>query len=67
MVPVTRVTKEDLQIPREQSFGDRWDQIAAKVDIGSEGLPIGVQVVSYPYQEEVVLRVMQEIQSLLSP
>ena len=30
---------------------------------GSEGLPVNVQVASLPWQEEVVLRVMKEIET----
>ena len=31
---------------------------------GSEGLPIGVQVVAPPYSEEMVMRIMHEIETL---
>ena len=31
--------------------------------VGSEGLPLNVQVVALPWQEEQVLRVMKEIET----
>lgn len=30
---------------------------------GSEGLPVNVQVAALPWQEELVLRIMKEIQT----
>lgn len=30
--------------------------------VGAEGLPVNVQVVGLPYQEELVLRVMKELE-----
>lgn len=32
-----------------------------QAQVGSEGLPVGVQVVGLPWQEELVLRVMKDI------
>lgn len=65
---ITTVTKEDIQTPRPVK--DLVDIIANKGDVGSEGLPIPVQVVSYPWADESVLRVVNELSELqldLSP
>ena len=59
VVPVTRVQ------PNEEGRADtsqRIDKKAAKVQQGSAGLPIGVQVVARPYREDVVLKLMQLIE-----
>ena len=34
---------------------------------GAEGMPINVQVIGLPWKEEMVLRVMQELQSRATP
>jgi len=59
-VPVTRVTPDDTKILRQ--VRDPWDKLANEWDKGSEGLPVGVQVVGPPWQDEKVLRVMKEIE-----
>jgi fatty acid amide hydrolase len=59
VVPVTRVQ------PNEEGRADtsqRIDKKAAKVQQGSAGLPIGVQVVARPYREDVVLKLMRVIE-----
>ena len=59
VVPVTRVQ------PNEEGradTGQRIDKKAAKVQQGSAGLPIGVQVVARPYREDVVLKLMRVIE-----
>jgi len=62
-VPVTIVQADDL-IEKRNIKKDLWESKAAKVDENSEGLPIGVQVISFPFQDEMVLRVMREIEEL---
>ena len=61
---VTRV-REDEQAGREQHTRDRVERAAAQTDAGSVGLPIGVQVVSRPWREDVVLAVMRRLQEAL--
>lgn len=59
VVPVTRVQpKEELR----QDSADRVDKACAAAELGSAGLPVGVQVVARPWREEVALAVMQAIQ-----
>ncbi len=58
-VPVTRVRSGETDYPRES---DRLDAKVKRVSAGSEGLPIGVQVVTRPYREDVALAVMRHIE-----
>ena len=44
-------------------FEDMLTQNMRKEIEGSEGLPVGVQVISYPTSDEKVLFVMKEIES----
>ncbi|RMG64016.1 MAG: amidase [Chloroflexi bacterium] len=60
VVPVTRV-RPDEAIVRPLS-PDVVDIAARRVDIGSAGLPVGVQVAARPWQEHVALAVMKVIQ-----
>ncbi len=60
VVPVTRVgpgEETDRQVGR-----DRVDQAAQRVEIGSAGLPVGVQVAAAPWREDVVLAVMSALE-----
>uniref|UniRef100_A0AC34FAN0 Amidase domain-containing protein n=1 Tax=Panagrolaimus sp. ES5 TaxID=591445 RepID=A0AC34FAN0_9BILA len=64
VVPITKVTKEDVK-KTEESYPetDLWYKIVKDNNKNSEGLPIGIQVVGVPYSEETVLRVMGEIEA----
>ena len=46
---------------KRQNVRDRIDKRAAAVDLGSEGLPVAVQVVGRPYEEDTVLAIMEAI------
>uniref|UniRef100_A0A0V0JC20 Fatty-acid amide hydrolase 1 n=1 Tax=Schistocephalus solidus TaxID=70667 RepID=A0A0V0JC20_SCHSO len=68
VVPVGVVTAEDVKSAAKlledyRRSGDRTNAALANMQIGSEGLPLAVQVVGRPMQEELVLRVMKEIES----
>lgn len=60
VVPVTRVRKDEL--PRTQ-HADRLDRVAAHAEEDAAGLPLGVQVVTRPYQETLLLAVMRTIEA----
>lgn len=62
IVPVTRVRsgEEVGRIPSQ----DIMEQAARKVEIGSTGLPIGVQVVARPWREHVALAAMRAIEKV---
>lgn len=61
VVPVTRV-RADEESEREISR-DVIQRAARAVELGSAGLPVGVQVVARPWREHVALAAMQEIES----
>ncbi|MBM4282846.1 MAG: amidase [Deltaproteobacteria bacterium] len=59
VVPVTRVRPDEQLRPNPRG---RLERAAAAVDVGSAGLPVGVQVVARPWHEHVCLRVMGGIE-----
>lgn len=67
VVPVTRVRKG----PEEESYtcpsnqNDMFAQKAKAMMEGTAGLPINVQLVGLPFEEETVLRGMKELENLL--
>ena len=63
VVPVTRVTRAEVT---RESPKDRLEKRAAEVDARSEGLPVGVQVVGRPWEEDRVLAAMIAIEDVAS-
>lgn len=63
VVPVTRVRPSETR--RERSH-DRLEARAAEVDRQSAGLPVGVQVVGLPWEEDRVLAAMIAIEDVAS-
>ncbi|ELR57473.1 Fatty-acid amide hydrolase 1 [Bos mutus] len=78
VVPVTMVTAEDeaqLQFYKGY-FGDIWDKTLQKASCKKKsrqfvrngvGLPVAVQCVALPWQEELCLRFMREVEQLMNP
>ncbi|NXK84086.1 FAAH1 hydrolase, partial [Amazona guildingii] len=66
VVPVTTVTDEDEEELKgyQGYFRDFWDRTMAKAISGSVGLPVSVQCVALPWQEELCLRFMKEVETL---
>ncbi|NXK06371.1 FAAH1 hydrolase, partial [Herpetotheres cachinnans] len=66
VVPVTMVTDEDEEELKgyQGYFRDWWDCTLAKAFRGSVGLPVAVQCVALPWQEELCLRFMKEVETL---
>ncbi|XP_066521738.1 fatty-acid amide hydrolase 1 [Hoplias malabaricus] len=64
VVPVTTVTAEDEAQLKDYkgNFGDIWDKLFVKAIQGSVGLPVAVQCVALPWQEELCLRFMREVE-----
>jgi fatty acid amide hydrolase len=60
-VAVTRV-RPDEEAGRSAAR-DRVDDTARRTDVGSTGLPVGVQVAARPGRDELVLAVMQALES----
>jgi fatty acid amide hydrolase len=63
VVPVTRVTEAET---KRKSPGDRLEKRAAEVDAKSLGLPVGVQVIGRPWEEDRVLAAMLTIESVVA-
>jgi fatty acid amide hydrolase len=62
IVPVTRVRPGE-ETQRKRSL-DAVEQAARKAELGSAGLPVGVQVVARPWREHVALAAMRAIESI---
>nr|XP_056700762.1 fatty-acid amide hydrolase 1-like [Euleptes europaea] len=66
VVPVTTVTEkdeEDLKTLRGY-YNDLWDRTLRKAVEGAIGLPVAVQCVALPWQDELCLRFMKEVEKL---
>jgi fatty acid amide hydrolase len=62
VVPVTRVRPDETKRPSPQGLIERH---AAKVDAKSAGLPVGVQLVARPWQDEVAMAAMATLEAAL--
>lgn len=60
-IPITKVKETDGEVYTDK-WNDSYTKECQRVLKGSVGLPVGVQVTGLPYQEEVVLRVMKELE-----
>lgn len=67
VVPVSCCTAQDEEalagFPSNKRVADPWDKKAADAARGAVGLPLGVQVVGLPWDDEVCLGVMKQIES----
>jgi fatty acid amide hydrolase len=62
-VPVTEVLRgEDNAKQYQDAYDDVWTRAIQRDIVGSEGMPIGVQVIAPSWQDEVVLAVMKAIE-----
>ncbi len=59
VVPVTKVRTDETKRTSPQGLVERH---AAKVDAKSAGLPVGVQIVARPWQDEVAMAVMAALE-----
>ncbi|KAK3588105.1 hypothetical protein CHS0354_012163 [Potamilus streckersoni] len=62
-LPLTKVTSEDVQQLENYPNRRYFEKNIKKASEGSIGLPVNVQCVCLPFQEELVLRVMKEIET----
>jgi fatty acid amide hydrolase len=60
VVPVTRVRPDETT---GRAPTDRIEKRAAAIEAEGAGLPVGVQVVGRPYREDLVLAVMDVVES----
>lgn len=63
---VAPITSVDQGEERGRTIVDGFDKKAAKVDEGSVGLPIGVQIVAPPYREACVLGALEALEREVS-
>ncbi|KAF4797145.1 Vitamin D3 hydroxylase-associated protein [Turdus rufiventris] len=66
VVPVSMVTgadEEELKHYRGH-YGDPWDKRLKEAVSGALGMPVAVQCVALPWQEELCLRFMKEVEAL---
>ena len=64
VVPVDSVRPDETE---RAILADRFDRVAARIERGSAGLPLGVQVVGRPYAEHVVLAAMLAVEREIEP
>ncbi|XP_016321471.1 vitamin D3 hydroxylase-associated protein-like [Sinocyclocheilus anshuiensis] len=66
VVTVSTVMEEDeAQLSQYTgAHGDMWDKLFVKAVKGGVGLPVAVQCVSLPWQDEMCLRFMREVEQL---
>jgi fatty acid amide hydrolase len=63
VVAVTRVTRAETT---RENPRDRLEKRAAEVDAKSEGLPVGVQIIGRPWEEDRVLAAMITIEDVVA-
>ncbi|XP_029473761.1 vitamin D3 hydroxylase-associated protein-like isoform X3 [Rhinatrema bivittatum] len=66
VVTVSTVTEEDEEELKHYKghYNDHWDKLIKKAAEGGVGLPVAVQCVALPWQEELCLRFMKEVERL---
>ncbi|XP_078527807.1 fatty-acid amide hydrolase 1-like isoform X2 [Lissotriton helveticus] len=66
VVPIGKVTEEDERQMKNYGSGydDEWDKLMKKAIESGVGLPLSVQCVALPWQEELCLRFMKEVETL---
>ncbi|NXI10510.1 FAAH1 hydrolase, partial [Irena cyanogastra] len=66
VVPVSTVTEADEEELKlyKGCCDDPWDQTLKQAVSGAVGLPVAVQCVALPWQEELCLRFMKEVETL---
>ncbi|XP_042213324.1 fatty acid amide hydrolase 1-like [Homarus americanus] len=65
VVPVTHETEEDQEKLEDYPTTDLMFQLVKEATRDATGLPIGVQVVALPWQEELLCRAMRDLQDQL--
>ncbi|XP_069089325.1 fatty-acid amide hydrolase 1-like [Pleurodeles waltl] len=66
VVPVTIVTEDDEEQLKQYKghYNDHWDNLLKQAARGGVGLPVAVQCVALPWQEELCLRLMKEVEQV---
>ena len=64
-LPVTKVTADDVIKMADYPTHDHTHRMIKKGMDGTEGLIVNVQVATLPWEEELCLRVMKELEDVL--
>lgn len=64
IVPVTRENEEDQRKLADYNTFDVLVKLAKQTTTGAHGLPIGVQIIGLPYQEELIFHGMDILSSI---
>ncbi|XP_069088849.1 vitamin D3 hydroxylase-associated protein-like isoform X2 [Pleurodeles waltl] len=66
VVPVTIVIEDDEEQLKQYKghYNDHWDNLLKQAARGGVGLPVAVQCVALPWQEELCLRLMKEVEQV---
>ncbi|KAM3619985.1 uncharacterized protein V6R79_016746 [Siganus canaliculatus] len=67
VVPVTTVTAQDEEELKHYkgNYQDHMDRLFKEAVTGGVGLPVGVQCVALPWQDELCLRFMKEVEQVV--
>nr|XP_012775590.1 vitamin D3 hydroxylase-associated protein isoform X2 [Maylandia zebra] len=67
VVTVSTVTAKDEEELKHYKgcYQDMWDKLFKEAVTGGEGLPVAVQCVALPWQDELCLRLMKEVEQLV--
>ncbi|XP_059159535.1 fatty-acid amide hydrolase 1-like [Physella acuta] len=66
VVPATQVTQQDVVNMKSYPARNSAEKHIQEISKGSEGLPIGVQCVALPYMDEVLIKLMKELETGLN-
>lgn len=66
-MPITKVRKDETEYkePLRKHQGDYFDKLARRSLIDAEGLPVGIQISTLPFEEEKCLAIMKEIEDVV--
>jgi fatty acid amide hydrolase len=62
VVSITRVKKGEEMEKKRQSSNKPFEKEALKIEAGSTGMPVGVQVAARHWREDIVLKVMESLE-----
>ena len=65
-VPVSHTRADECAYACPPAQDDAFAGVAKKAMVGAAGLPVGVQLVGLPYQEEAVLHAMRALEAALA-
>jgi len=67
VVPITKVKAEETNYndPDRKHQGDQFDKLAKCCLRNAEGLPVGIQISTLPFEEEKCLAVMKQVEDII--